>query len=67
MDFLASLEVIFFALTADSRTRGYSMKLCKERSRLNVCKYYFSNRIVSCWNSLPDHVIAAEFINSFKV
>ena len=56
----------FFILNTDSRTRGHSKKLFKERNRLNISKYFFSNRVVSCWNSLPDYVITAESINSFK-
>ena len=57
----------FVTLTTDSRTRGHSMKLYKERSRLNICKYFFSNCVVSCWNSLPNFVISVESINSFKI
>ena len=35
------------------------------------CKYelrrnYFHLRIVPIWNSLPDNVVPAEFVNSFK-
>ena len=56
----------YFTINTDSRTRGHSMKLFKERSRLNISKFFYSNRVISCWNSLPDYIIAAESINSFK-
>ena len=56
----------YFTIITDSRTRGHSMKLFKERSRLNISKFFYSNRVISCWNSLPDYIIAAESINSFK-
>ena len=42
------------------------MKLFKERSRLNISKYFFSNRIVDRWNGLPEYVINADSTNSFK-
>ena len=42
------------------------MKLFKERSRLNISKFFYSNRVISCWNNLPDYIITAESINSFK-
>jgi hypothetical protein len=29
-------------------------------------KYLFVNRIVSLWNNLPDYVVSAETVNSFK-
>ena len=41
------------------------MKLFKERSRLNISKY-FSNRIVDHWNGLPEYEIITDSINSFK-
>ena len=56
----------YFTLNTNSITRGHSMKLFKERSRLNISKYFFSNRIVDRWNSLPEYVIDAESTNSFK-
>ena len=56
----------YFTIITDSRTRGHSMKLFKERSRLNISKFFYSNRVISCWNSLPDYIIAAESINSFN-
>jgi len=29
-------------------------------------KYYFSNRVIQIWNSLPDSVVESKSINSFK-
>src|SRR5579864_2642885 len=36
----------------DTRTRGNDLKLIHNRSRLDIKKYFFSNRIVSLWNKL---------------
>ena len=46
--------------------RGHSLKLKKTCSRLNLRTNYFSNRIISTWNSLPDEVVTAQSVNAFK-
>jgi hypothetical protein len=56
----------FFQLTSNSRTRGHKFKICKGRSRLEIRKNFFSQRVVSEWNKLPSFVVEAESINSFK-
>jgi len=38
----------------------------KRRSRLDIRKYFFSNRIVSVWNSLPSHVVEADSVLTFQ-
>ena len=40
--------------------------LTKDRSRLDTRKYFFSQRVVNGWNSLPAEVVNAESVNSFK-
>ena len=47
-------------------TRGNSLKLQKPRHRLNVRDNYFANRVVNLWNSLPDNVVTAPSVDSFK-
>ena len=56
----------FFTLAENSRTRGHSYKLLKDRARLDVRGKFFSQRVVNCWNSLPATVVDAESVNSFK-
>ena len=55
-----------FSLNVSGRTRGHSMKLQKQYARLDVRKYFFSYRVVDLWNSLPENVISATSVNSFK-
>jgi len=57
----------FFRL-ADSMydLRGHSLKLVVNRSRLSVRQNFFSQRVVNAWNGLPQNVIDAPSINSFK-
>ena len=38
----------------------------KQYARLDVRKHFFSNRVVDLWNSLPEYVISANSVNSFK-
>ena len=46
--------------------RGHAYKLVKHRARLDLRKYFFSNRVVNTWNSLPGSVVEAGTVNSFK-
>jgi len=47
-------------------TRGHNWRLHKFRARYNLRKYYFTNRVVNIWNSLPSYVISAETVNCCK-
>jgi len=40
-----------------STTRGNVFKLDKGRAKCDLRKYYFTNRVVNAWNSLPDDVV----------
>ena len=56
----------YFEMQDSNRTRGHSYKLIKQRSSLDVRKYFFSQRIVNVWNNLPKGVVDADSVNSFK-
>ena len=45
---------------------GEVLSLQKPRARLDVRKYSFSHRAISEWNRLPEEVVNANSINSFK-
>jgi hypothetical protein len=47
-------------------TRGNALKLTTVRPKYDIRKYFFSVRIVSMWNSLPDSVITTDTVNAFK-
>jgi len=53
-------------INSDTRTRGHTKKLVVRRCRYDVQKYSFSNRITNIWNSLPDEIISAPTVNTFK-
>ena len=46
--------------------RGNSKKLYVQRSRLDIRKYSFGVRTANVWNSLPEQVITAPTLNTFK-
>ena len=50
-----------------STTRDNVFKLDKGLAKYDLRKYYFTNRVVNAWNSLPDHVVlpVSETINTF--
>lgn len=57
----------FYKLQATGHdTRGHSLKLQHQRSRLDIRRCFFTQRTVGPWNSLPQHVIEATTVNSFK-
>jgi len=57
----------FFKLNVGFHSlRGHDYKLYKFRSRFNVRKFFFSQRVVDIRNSLCNHVVEADSVNSFK-
>jgi len=49
-----------------STTRGNKYKLQKSASHYNLRKFSFCSRVVNIWNSLPDSVVDADTLNTFK-
>jgi hypothetical protein len=56
----------FFQISAHNKTRGNSLKLEKKQCRNNIRQSFFSQRIIGEWNKLPEEVVAAESVNTFK-
>ena len=64
---IANLDYsLFFKLSGYSKIRGYIYKIVKTSFRLDVRKNFFSNRVVDAWNELPQYVLDAGIVNSFK-
>ena len=56
----------FFKFARFTKTRGHRFKLEGKRCRLDVRKYFFSQRVVDEWNCLPESVVTSTSVNSFK-
>jgi len=56
----------FSPATSCYALRGHDRKLVKTRSRLDARKFFFSQRVVNDWNSLPVSVVQASSVNVFK-
>ena len=56
----------FFEKNQDERTRGHQLKLKKRSSRSQLRAKFFTNRVVTPWNNLPEEVVSATSTNSFK-
>jgi len=37
-----------------------------QRCRLQLRKYFFGHKVITSWNKLPEHVVDANSVNSFK-
>ena len=48
-------------------TRGHKFKLQSGKFRNNPRKFFFSNRVVSVWNELPDVIVEAADVTKFKI
>ena len=55
----------FFVLN-EQATRSNGRKLKVKQCKKDVRKHFFSLRAISDWNSLPEYVVSAPSINSFK-
>ena len=55
----------YFRMRTENRTRGEN-KIFKERSRLEVRRNFFSQRVVNDWNGLKSDVRAAETVTQLK-
>ena len=55
-----------FVRNINARTRGHSYKLAIPRWDTEVRGRFFSIRVLSVWNDLPEHVVSAVSVVAFK-
>jgi len=52
--------------TGIQATRGNDLRIFKTRFKYDLRKFYFTNRVVDNWNSLPNWIVMANSTNTFK-
>ena len=57
---------MFFTLEEENRTRGHNRKIRKQGCRLDIQKYFFSQRMVDFWNALLERIVNIISLSIFK-
>jgi len=50
----------------ESRQRGHTCKLFKNRLRLHIAKFSFGNRVCDQWSHLPGEIVSSSSVNILK-
>ena len=63
---VSNLLLLNSTVNPNAQTRGHTLKLYSHKHKLEVAKNFFTSRVSKAWNSLPQHVVKAPTVNTFK-
>ena len=61
-----SINNDLFTLNPNKNLRGHPLKITVPVIKTNVQKFFFSNRVIAVWNSLPTQIVLSKSTFSFK-
>ena len=55
----------FFTLTAQKHLRGHDKKLTLPHCRTRIRHNFFTLRVISTWNALPEEIVHSRLLDSY--
>lgn len=62
----SEVRVSLFSQAVSNRTRGYSLKMCRGRFKLDIWRNLFTKGVIGHWNGLPGEVVESRSLEVFK-
>ena len=51
---------------SETNLRGHSKKLFKPSSRIDFHKKFFTQKVITPWNKIPEEVVVAQDVDEFR-